>query len=195
MFSSERNIHTLEQLAAELKKYAGLQAEYASLQLVEKLTVLFSTLILVFVLLILAIIALFYLSFTLAYVLAPMVGGLKVSFGIITLCILLLIALIAALRQRLIVAPIVRFLTALFLSQETAGSTPEQKRKEVDESADRIVGHVQTLFVRERPKRGLEGLLQHVEAGVAMYDGARLGVRLMRRFRQHFAEFRKKHKQ
>jgi predicted PurR-regulated permease PerM len=195
MFSSERNIHTLEQLAAELKKYAGLQAEYASLQLVEKLTVLFSTLILVFVLLILAIIALFYLSFTLAYVLAPVVGGLKVSFGIITLCILLLIALIAALRQRLIVAPIVHFLTALFLSEQTAGSTPEQKRKEMDESADRIAGHVQTLFVREQPKRGLEGLLQQVEAGVAMYDGARLGVRLMHRFRQHFEKFRKKRKQ
>ncbi len=66
----------LQQLLAELKKYAELQKDYVKLHLVEKLTILISTLILVFILLILGIIALFYLSFTLAYVLAPHVGGL-----------------------------------------------------------------------------------------------------------------------
>ena len=76
MFANDKNIDNLQQLLAELKKYAELQKDYVKLHLVEKLTILISTLILVFILLILGIIALFYLSFTLAYVLEPHVGGL-----------------------------------------------------------------------------------------------------------------------
>ena len=75
MFANDKNIDNLQQLLAELKKYAELQKDYVKLHLVEKLTILISTLILVFILLILGIIALFYLSFTLAYVLEPHVGG------------------------------------------------------------------------------------------------------------------------
>ena len=100
MFANDKNIDNLQQLLAELKKYAELQKDYVKLHLVEKLTILISTLILVFILLILGIIALFYLSFTLAYVLAPHVGGLMASYGIITGCIILLILLIVLFRKR-----------------------------------------------------------------------------------------------
>ena len=109
MFANDKNIDNLQQLLAELKKYAELQKDYVKLHLVEKLTILISTLILVFILLILGIIALFYLSFTLAYVLAPHVGGLMASYGIITGCIILLILLIVLFRKRLIVQPMVNF--------------------------------------------------------------------------------------
>lgn len=117
MFANDKNIDNLQQLLAELKKYAELQKEYVKLHLVEKLTILISTLILVFILLILGIIALFYLSlFTLAYVLAPHVGGLMASYGIITGCIILLILLIVLFRKRLIVQPMVNFLANLLLN-------------------------------------------------------------------------------
>ena len=86
MFANDKNIDNLQQLLAELKKYAELQKDYVKLHLVEKLTILISTLILVFILLILGIIALFYLSFSLASVLAPHVCGLMASYGILTGC-------------------------------------------------------------------------------------------------------------
>ena len=111
MFANDKNIDNLQQLLAELKKYAELQKDYVKLHLVEKLTILISTLILV-----LGIIALFYLSFTLAYVLAPHVGGLMASYGIITGCIILLILLIVLFRKRLIVQPMVNFLANLLLN-------------------------------------------------------------------------------
>ena len=57
MFANDKNIDNLQQLLAELKKYAELQKDYVKLHLVEKLTILISTLILVFILLILGIIA------------------------------------------------------------------------------------------------------------------------------------------
>jgi hypothetical protein len=194
MFATERNIDTLEQLAEELKKYAGLQAEYASIQLVQKLTVLLSTLILVFVMLVLGIMVLFYLSFTLAYVMAPWVGGLMTSYALITAFILLLIVLIASFRQRLIVAPMVRFLTALFLSEETAHTTPEAKRQEVDESADRMAAHVQSLMAREPARPGVEGFVHHLQTGIAVYDGVRTGLKIMRRMQDIFGRKRRRRK-
>lgn len=118
MFAKEKNIDTLQQLFAEVKQYAELQKEYVRLHIVEKLTVLASTLILVLVLVALALIALFYLSFTLAYVLAPHVGGLTASYAIISGGILLLILLVAAFRKRLIVRPLVNFLANLLLNDE-----------------------------------------------------------------------------
>ena len=105
MFANDKNIDNLQQLLAELKKYAELQKDYVKLHLVEKLTILIS-----------GIIALFYLSFTLAYVLAPHVGGLMASYGIITGCIILLILLIVLFRKRLIVQPMVNFLANLLLN-------------------------------------------------------------------------------
>ena len=50
MFANDKNIDNLQQLLAELKKYAELQKDYVKLHLVEKLTILISTLILVFIL-------------------------------------------------------------------------------------------------------------------------------------------------
>lgn len=116
MFANDKNIDNLQQLFVELKKYAELQKDYVKLHLVEKLTILVSSLILVLV--ILGIIALFYLSFTLAYVLAPHVGGLMVSYGIITGCIILLIILIIFFRKRLIMQPMVNFLANLLLNDD-----------------------------------------------------------------------------
>lgn len=106
----------LQQLFNELKKYVELQKDYAKLDLVEKLTALLSTLILVLVLMVLGMMVLFYLSFTLVYILEPLVGGLMVSYGIITAGILALIALAVLFRKRLIVQPLIHFLANLFLN-------------------------------------------------------------------------------
>ena len=43
MFANDKNIDNLQQLLAELKKYAELQKDYVKLHLVEKLTILIST--------------------------------------------------------------------------------------------------------------------------------------------------------
>ena len=63
-------------------------------------------------------IALFYLSFTLAYVLEPYVGGLTNSYAIITGGILLIGILIYAFRQKLIIQPLTNFLANLLLNDK-----------------------------------------------------------------------------
>ena len=118
MFSTDKTIDNLQTLFTEVKHYVDLQKDYVKLDITHKLTILLSTLILILVLVVLGMIALFYLSFTLAYVLEPLVGGLTTSYAIISGCILLFIAGIYLCRQRLIIRPLTRFLANLFLNDK-----------------------------------------------------------------------------
>ena len=84
MFATDKTIDSLQALFTEVKHYVDLQKDYVKLDITHKLTVLLSTLILILILVVLGMIALFYLSFTLAYILEPHVGGLVNSYAIIT---------------------------------------------------------------------------------------------------------------
>ena len=125
MFANDKSIETLGQLFEECKKYILLQKEYMRLELVEKLTVLSSTCIMVVIAIILGMMALFYLSFSVAYILAPHVGGLTVSFAIITAFLLLLLAVVYVFRKQLIVRPLVRSMANLFMSSEETDTDKE----------------------------------------------------------------------
>ena len=118
MFSTDKTIDNLQTLFTEVKHYVDLQKDYVKLDITHKLTILLSTLILILVLVVLGMIALFYLSFTLAYVLEPLVGGLTTSYAIITGGILLLGALIYGCRQRIIIQPLTNFLANLLLNDK-----------------------------------------------------------------------------
>ena len=117
MLFGEKSNESIQQLISEAKTYLELQKDYIRLEMTEKLTVLLSTLILVLIMVVLGMVALFYFSFTLAYVLAPFVGGLMVSFGLITLFLVLVILFIYYKRERLIVSPMVNFLAKIFLKE------------------------------------------------------------------------------
>lgn len=125
MFANDKSIESLGQLFKECQKYILLQKEYVRLELVEKLTILASAIIMVTISIILGMMALFYLSFSLAYIMAPQVGGLTVSFAIITLALLMLLALIYALRRRLIIKPLVGFIANLFTDNEESTDNQE----------------------------------------------------------------------
>ena len=118
MFATDKTIDSLQALLTEVKRYVDLQKDYVKLDITHKLTVLLSTLILILILVVLGMIALFYLSFTLAYILEPHVGGLMNSYAIITLGILALGLVIYWLRKRLIIQPLTNFLANLLLNDK-----------------------------------------------------------------------------
>ena len=118
MFDTDKTIDSLQALYAEAKHYVNLQKDYVKLDITHKLTVLLATLILIFVLVVLGMIALLYLSFTLAYVLEPHVGGLTASYAIITGGILVMAALVYGFRKRLIIQPMTNFLANLLLNDQ-----------------------------------------------------------------------------
>lgn len=115
MFADDNSIENIQQLFFDFKKYLELQKKYTQLEVAEKLTILLSTLILVLLVVILGMVALFYLSFTLAYILDPIVGGLMVSFAMISCFHILLIALIVIFRKKIIINPMTKFIAGLFI--------------------------------------------------------------------------------
>jgi membrane-bound ClpP family serine protease len=106
-----------QQLYDDVKKYVELQTEYVKVDFVEKLTILLSALLIIALILVLAIGALFYLFFSLAYALEPVLGSLALSFGIISGIYVVLIVFFILLRRQIVINPLVKFLTNLFLTK------------------------------------------------------------------------------
>ncbi len=105
----------IQQLYSDVKKYVELQTEYVKVEFVEKLTILLSTLLIIIIMLVLAICGLFYTFFSLAYTLEPILGTLAISFGVISGVYVVLIFIFYTLRKQLVINPMVKFLSILFL--------------------------------------------------------------------------------
>lgn len=102
----------------ELKKYFRLQIDYTRLTAVEKCSLLLSAIAVVLVTGLLCACALFYLSFALASVLEHWIGVEWVAYLIVGGVFAVLLLLIYAFRKRLIVDPVTRFVTRLFLDKK-----------------------------------------------------------------------------
>jgi len=117
MINTQEPTENFQQLYEDIKKYVFLQSEYLKVEFVEKLTILLSTLLIITLIILLAIMALFYLFFSLAYAVEPITGSLGASFGIISGAYVVLIGLVFLLRKQLVITPLVKFLSNLFLSK------------------------------------------------------------------------------
>ena len=117
MINTQDPVENFQQLYDDVKKYIQLQTEYVKVEFVEKLTILISALLIIFLVIILLMGALFYLFFSVAYLLEPFVGSMTMSFFIISAFYFLLTGLLFVFRKRLIINPLVRFLSRLFLNK------------------------------------------------------------------------------
>ena len=115
MLSSDKNVETIAQLVEALKSYMGLQKEYLKLNVIEKMVRLLTALTVAIVFIILGVAVLFYLSFALAYWMAPLVG-LGTAFFIIGGLFLLLLILVYSFRKSWIERPLVKFLASTLLN-------------------------------------------------------------------------------
>ena len=115
MFSNDRNIETIGQLAEVLKHYFGLQKEYIKLDVIEKVVRLITILTLTLIFAFLVMLMLIYLSFAAAYAMVPHVGAVG-AFSIVAAFYLFILLLFCIFRKRWIEKPVVRFL-AKFLIQ------------------------------------------------------------------------------
>jgi len=117
MTNPKEPVENFQQLYDDVIKYVLLQSEYIKIEFVEKLTILVSTLLIITLIIVLAVIALFYLFFSLAYALIPVLGSISVSFAIISCLYVILIGFLILLRKRIVINPLVKFLSNLFLSK------------------------------------------------------------------------------
>lgn len=116
MFSTDRNIETIGQLAEAVKHYVGLQQEYLKLDIIEKVVRLITVITLTAVLALLVILFLIYCSFAVAHALAPSVG-LAGAFGIVAVFYLVILLLFVLFRRKWIERPVVKFLASLLMEK------------------------------------------------------------------------------
>jgi len=117
MINNQEPADSVQQLYDDVKKYFELQTEYVKVEFVEKMSILLSTLLIIGLVLVLAFAALFYLFFSLAYILQPLLGSLALSFALISAVYILLTVFLFSYRKRLVINPMVRFLSGLFLTK------------------------------------------------------------------------------
>ncbi len=109
------SVDNMQQIYDELKKYIQLQTEYIKIEFVEKLTILFSKLLIIFIISVLSIAALFYLFFSLAYLLEPIIGSFAGSFASVAALFVIGIFIFYSFRKKFIINPFAKFLSDLFL--------------------------------------------------------------------------------
>ena len=115
MFSNDKNVEAIAQLVETLKNYLGLQKEYLKLDIFDKFVRLLTALTVAIVFIILGVAVLFYLSFALAYLLAPLVGH-ALAFLLVSLLYLALLMLVFLFRKSWIERPLVKFLASTLLN-------------------------------------------------------------------------------
>ena len=107
-----------KKLFNEARKFFALEWDYTKLTAVEKLAVLLSATAFVAVVLIISTIALSYMFSALITVLASALGCEWGAQLIAAALLLLLLLVVVAFQQRIIVDPITRFVSKLFLKPE-----------------------------------------------------------------------------
>ncbi len=117
MFSSDKNIETIGQLVETAKHYIGLQSEYMKLDVIDKIVRLLTGIAMLVVFFTVLAFLLIYLSFALAYALAP-VTGTVLAFCIVAGIYLLLLVVFAANRKSWIEKPLVRFFANILFNKD-----------------------------------------------------------------------------
>lgn len=107
-----------KQLFQEGKKYLKLELNYSKLTMTEKLAVLLSAIATLTVIVVLGAFILSYLGSTLATAISQAAGAAWIGNIVVAALFLVVLLVVLALRKPLIVNPITRFLSKLFLTPD-----------------------------------------------------------------------------
>lgn len=191
MFADDKSIDNLRQLLEEFRSYLKLQKRYTQLELTEKMSILLSTLMLVLLIVILSMVALFYLSFTIAYLLEPYVGGLMESFSLVAIFYLSVIAAILLFRKKVIIRPITLFVVSLF-EENRDKITPDNLHRQKEETLKEVRHRQQSMHRRyhnlftplDTATSNSASLLKAANLGMALFDGISFGIKFMKKARK-----------
>lgn len=71
-------------------------------------------------------------------------------------------------------------------SVEIISQLRAQKEQELRDSKERIQRLTEDLFAPQQSKNKMENIMQHVNAGIAAYDGLRTGIMIFQRIHRFF---------
>ncbi len=110
------DINSYKELWSECKKYVTLQIDYLKLTAVEKITVLLSAMTYVGIIIVMSACVMFFLSAAFVSWLDTIINCTWLANVITGLIILILMIVILCFKKTLIIDPVTRFITKLFLN-------------------------------------------------------------------------------
>lgn len=110
------DIDSYKELWGECKKYITLQIDYVKLTTVEKLTVIMSAMTFVGIIIVLSACALFFLSAAFVSWLDSVINCTWLANVITSIIILLMMIIVLCFKKSMIINPVARFITKLFLN-------------------------------------------------------------------------------
>ena len=138
------------------------------------------------------------MSFMLIYAIDSTIHSLTASYAIVGASLLLAAFIVYKMRQKLIFRPTVNFLAKqpsnVTYTLEDIIARKQAKRKEILQSKECLQTLAQDLFAPNESKNKLDGLMQHVNMGIAAYDGIMTGIKILRRVRGFFDRKRRTRK-
>lgn len=72
------------------------------------------------------------------------------------------------------------------ITLEIIAQRKAQKLEELRQAKKEMTNTLHQLFAPVENKGGMEGIMQHVNTGIAVYDGVRTGIKIMQRIRSLF---------
>lgn len=128
MFSSDKNIETVNSLIAEVRKYIDLQKRSLQIDFVCKISKLISAMVIGSILFLLGAIILIFVSITLSSFLEPYITNSAGRYFILVGVYIMIGMLVYSKRQSWIEIPITNYIAQLFLSeQEDNGNDTEHR--------------------------------------------------------------------
>lgn len=103
-----------KKLWSQVRNYISLQYDYSKLTLAEKMTILLSKVIIIALSLVLGACILFLLSAALVVAISKSTGNEILAYLIVSTMLVVLFFVLYALRARIVVNPVSRFITKLF---------------------------------------------------------------------------------
>ena len=78
-----------------------------------------------------------------------------------------------------------------YYSVESIAQRRAEKKEEILRSKARIQNLTQELVAPQKSKNQMDNMMQHINAGIAAYDGLMTGLKILRRVRGFFSRNKK----
>ena len=78
-----------------------------------------------------------------------------------------------------------------YYSVESIAQRRAEKKEEILRSKARSQNLTQELFAPQKSKNQMDNMMQHINAGIAAYDGLMTGLKILRRVRGFFSRNKK----
>ena len=78
-----------------------------------------------------------------------------------------------------------------YYSVESIAQRRAEKKEEILRYKARIQNLTQELFAPQKSKNQMDNMMQHINAGIAAYDGLMTGLKILRRVRGFFSRNKK----